>query len=184
VPRAGLSGPAVVELALALVDQRGAKALTLSDVAARAGVATPSLYRHVDSLAQLRDQVAAYVLTEMTEAATAAVLGLSGDDAVAALMRRLRAYTMEHPQRWAAVPADPLREPALADAAGRFMEVFFAVLRAYNLDGAAAVHATRCLRVIVSGFSTIESEGGFGLAEDPTQTYDELIGMFLAYLHR
>lgn len=184
VPRVGLSADAVVDVALLIVDGHGMDALTLSGVATRAGVATPSLYRHVRSLAQLRSRVAARVLSDMTDVATAAVLGLSGDDAVAALMRRLRAYAVEHPERYASVPADPLHDPELAEHAARLLEVFFAVLRGYHLDGPAVVHATRCLRVIVYGFSVIESGGGFAMAEDAAETYEELIRMYLAYLHR
>ena len=74
--------------------------------------------------------------------------------------------------------------PALAQAAARFMEVFLAVLHGYGLDGGAAIHATRCLRVIVYGFASIESSGGFGLVEDPAETYEQLIQMYLASLPR
>jgi hypothetical protein len=34
--------------------------------------------------------------------------------------------------------------------------------------------------VIVHGFVSIESSGGFGLAEDPAETYEQLIQMYLA----
>jgi AcrR family transcriptional regulator len=184
VPRAGLSTDSVVDIALAIVDEQGPEALALSVVAARAGVAAPSLYKHVASLAELRSRVAARVLAEMTEVATTAILGLSGDAAVAALMRRLRAYGTEHPARYRSVPPDPVHDPALALPAARLVEVFLAVLRVYDLHGAAAIHATRCLRVIVHGFASIESAGGFGLAEDPDQTYEQLIQMYLASLPR
>jgi hypothetical protein len=36
--------------------------------------------------------------------------------------------------------------------------------------------------VIVHGFASIESSGGFGLAEDPSETYEQLIQMYLASL--
>ena len=184
MPRAGLSTDGVVDVALAVVDEQGAEALSLSLVAARAGVAAPSLYKHVASLAELRSLVAARVLAEMTEVATAAVLGLSGDAAIAALMMRLRAYWAEHPARYLAVPPDPMRDPALVEPATRLIEVLLAVLRGYGLNGAAAIHATRCLRVIVHGFVSIESSGGFGMAEDPAETYEQLIQMYLASLPR
>ena len=184
MPRAGISTDGVVDVALAIVDEQGPEAVALSTVAARAGVAAPSLYKHVAGLAELRSRVAARVLAEMTELATTAVLGLSGDAAIAALMRRLRAYGLEHPARYRSVPPDPVHDPALAQPATRFLEVFLAVLRAYDLHGAAAIHATRRLRVIVHGFVSIESSGGFGLAEDPAETYDQLIQMYLASLPR
>ena len=43
MPRAALSADAVVAVAMDLLDEIGPAALTLSAVAARAGVATPSL---------------------------------------------------------------------------------------------------------------------------------------------
>ena len=184
MPRAGLSTDGVVDVALAVVDEQGPGALSLAAVAARAGVAAPSLYKHVASLAELRSRVAARVLAEMTEVATTAVLGLSGDAAIAALMMRLRAYWAEHPARYQAVPPDPMHEPALVEPATRFIEVFLAVLRGYGLHDAAAIHATRRLRVIVHGFVSIESSGGFGMAEDPAETYEQLIQMYLASLPR
>lgn len=183
MPRAGLSADTVVDVAIAILDEQGPGALTLSVVAARAGVATPSLYKHVGSLAELRSRVSNRILGEMTSAATEAVLGLSGDDAVVALMRRMRAYAVEHPARYAQVPADPMHNPDLAAAARSLIEVFLAVLRAYDLQGPDAIHATRCFRVIVYGFSSIESSGGFGLAEDQSETYEQLIHMYLEYLH-
>src|SRR5215470_143065 len=124
MPRAGLSSDAVVRVGIDVVDEHGPDALTLSVVAHRAGVATPSLYKHVRSLGELRSRVAAYVLDEMTEAATASVIGRSGDDAVAALMRRMRQYAVDHPARCASVPADPVHDPALTEPATRFLGVF------------------------------------------------------------
>jgi AcrR family transcriptional regulator len=53
-PRAGLTTEAVVTLALEVVDESGPEALTLAKVAERAGVAAPSLYKHVKGLADLR----------------------------------------------------------------------------------------------------------------------------------
>lgn len=184
MPRAGLSARAVVDIAIEIIDGQGQDALALSLVAARAGVAPPSLYKHVGSVAELRALVASRILDEMTEAATAAVIGLSGDAAVSALMRRMRGYAVDHPARYLAVPPDPVHDPALADAANRFLGVFLAVLRFYDLEGSAAIHAIRCLRVIIHGFAAIEASGGFGLAEDATETFEHLIEMYLATLPR
>ena len=184
MPRAGLSARAVVDIAVDIIDGQGQDALALSSVAARAGVAPPSLYKHVASLGELRALVAVRVLEEMTDEATSAVMGLSGDAAIVALMRRMRDYAVAHPARYLAVPPDPLHDPALTEAAERFLGVFLAVLRSYDLQGPAAIHAVRTLRVIIHGFAAIESSGGFGLTEDPAETYKHLIQMYLATLPR
>src|SRR5688572_1724516 len=157
MPRVGLTTDAVVDTALGIVDAGGLNALTLAAVAARSEVAPPSLYKHVAGLPELRTLVALRVLREMTERLTDAVLGLSGDAAIEALMHATRRYVRDHPARYAAVPVDPLAEPALADAGARLIEVFLAVLRGYQVEGSDAIHATRCLRAIVHGFCAIES---------------------------
>src|SRR5258708_40077532 len=97
MPRAGLNRAAVADAALEIVDADGPAALTLAAVAARTGVATPSLYKHVGSLAELRSLVAVRILDELTAQATAAVLGRSGDEAREALMRAYHGYAARHP---------------------------------------------------------------------------------------
>jgi len=82
------------------------------------------------------------------------------------------------------VPPVSLNKPALADAANRFLGVFLAVLRFYDLRGSAAIHAIRCLRVLIHGFAVIEASGGFGLNEDATETFEHVIEMYLATLPR
>ena len=115
MPRAGLSTDAVVEVALALVDEKGVEALSLAAVADRAGVAAPSLYKHVGSLADLRDLMAVRIMRQLTDRFAGDIMGRSGDDAVATLMRSYRAYVLAHPGR---LPGDPLAELAGIGFAG------------------------------------------------------------------
>jgi AcrR family transcriptional regulator len=182
MPRAGLSTRAVVDTALEILDAYGPNGVTLAAVAARSGVATPSLYKHVAGLPELRTLVALRVIDEMTERFTAAVVGRAGDDAVTALLRAYRAYVTQHPARYAIVPLDPISDPALKAAAARQLELFVKSLAAYGLTGAAAIHAIRCLRAMAHGFTSLETGGGFGLAENVDQTYDQLIRVCLAGL--
>jgi AcrR family transcriptional regulator len=182
MPRAGLSPDAVVAVALTLVDDKGLEALSLAAVADRAGVAAPSLYKHVGSLADLRDLMALQVLREITAVFAEVVIGRSREDAVAALMRAYRTYVVTHPGRYALVPLDPMHRDDLAGAARELLDVFFAVLRGYGLDEPAAVHATRRIRAAAHGFVDLEVRGGFGLAERIDATYEQVIDMVLASL--
>lgn len=184
MPRAGLSTTAVVDAALAVVDEQGVDALTLAAVAQHTGVAAPSLYKHVAGLGELRTLLAARVIEDMADHFTKAVLGRSGDDAVIALMHAYRDYVRRHPARYAAMPLDPLHDPALAAVGGRLLDVVFAAVRGYGLTGSDAVHAIRCLRVVAHGFSSLEAGGGFGLPEDLDQTYDQLIAAVVSTLRR
>jgi AcrR family transcriptional regulator len=178
VPRAGLSRAAVTQAALELIDQHGPQALTLAKVAEHTGVAAPSLYKHLRSLADLQNQVAVRVVGELTDHVTAAIMGRGGDEALRAAMWAYRQYVVEHPNRYAAFPqASPSSDPELAAATGRLLEVVLAVLRGYGLEGSAAVHAARCFRATAHGFASLQAAGAFHLPEDLDATYDHLIGM-------
>ena len=145
MPRAGLTTDAVVDVALALVDEKGPDALSLAAVADRAGVAAPSLYKHVGSLAALRDLMGVKIVHAMARAWASAAVGRSRDDAVAALMRAYRDFVLAHPGWYALVPLDPLRRgsAAMAEAGRELLQVIAAVLRGYGLENEAATHATR-----------------------------------------
>lgn len=182
MPRAGLSPGAVVDLAVDLVDAEGPAALTLAAVAARAGVATPSLYKHVGSLAELRSLVSLRVLEELAERLAAAVMGRSGDAAVRALLLAYRAYVVQHPNRYSAMSPQPLADPRTAAAADRLLRVTLAVLGGFGLEGPAAIHAARCLRSAVHGFAVLEAAGGFGLPEDLDASYERLMDMLITGL--
>jgi AcrR family transcriptional regulator len=181
MPRAGLSGDAVVDAAIELLDATGNEP-TLAAVAAHTGVAGPSLYKHVRNLAELRRHVGLRVLTEMTERISSAVIGLSGDAAVAALMLTWREYAVQYPHRYRAMPLEPLTDPLFSPVASRLMKVVLAVLRHYGLTDEAAIHATRRLRAATHGFAVLESHGGFGLSEDIEVSYRQLIDMVTASL--
>lgn len=182
MPRVGLSPAAVVDAAIAILDEDGPTALTLAAVAGRTGVATPSLYKHVPSLAELRRLIAIRVLDELAERLREAALGRSGDDALTGMMLAFRRYATEHPGRYALLPQTPQADPDAAAAATRLVEVFLAVFRGYGLTGSAAIHATRAVRAAAHGFASLEVAGGFGLPEDLDTSYRTLVTLLIAGL--
>ncbi|MEV4560415.1 TetR-like C-terminal domain-containing protein [Kitasatospora sp. NPDC049285] len=183
MPRAGLSTAAVVDHALDLIDAQGAEALTLAAVAAKAGVATPSLYKHVSGgLAELRRLVAVRTTDDLTERLAAAVLGRSREAAVAALLTAYAGYADEFPRRYAALPQAPDPDPELSAAGGRLVEVLFAVLRGYGLAGSEAVHAARTLRATAHGYASLATAGAFQLAEGRDVTLERLTEVLVAGL--
>ncbi|GED09742.1 TetR/AcrR family transcriptional regulator [Cellulosimicrobium cellulans] len=187
--RAGLSHAAVVRIAVDLVDAGGPTGfvdLTLAKVAAQAGVATPSLYKHVGSLAALRREVAIVSVEEYTRALTDATVGLAGPDAVAALAHATRRYARAHPGRYAAVqvapdPDDPA-DAALSAAASRSVQVVAAVLRGFDLPEDRTIDAIRSVRASLHGFVALELGGGFRLPDDLDQSFEVHVRAMLAGL--
>lgn len=184
MPRAGLTTARVVDAALELVDDDGLEGLTLTRLADAVGVKPPSLYKHVDGLAGLVELAAVAATDQLADALRDAAVGRSGDDAIAALAQAYRGWVLANPQRYALVPvAPPPVGTPLAAAGERIVAVVVAVLRSQDLDDDAAIHATRCLRAAVHGFTSLEAAGGFGLPVDLDQTFDALVAMVLAGVH-
>lgn len=168
MPRAGLDAATVTAAAAALADEAGLAQLSMSTVAEKLGVKAPSLYKHVDSLTDLRRRIAILAATELGDVLRDATQGLAGPDALVAAALTTRAYVKRHPGRYAATlgvrPSDPADE--LSVALDRALASFAAVLRGYGLHPADELHALRMVRSIVHGFATLEAADGFQLGTD------------------
>jgi AcrR family transcriptional regulator len=177
VPRAGL-GPAVVtEAGAALADETGVDGLSMGLLAERLGVKTPSLYKHVESLADLTHQIAVLAMTEFGDALRDATQGRAGTDALTAAAQAMRTYVRQHPGRYAAAnnarPTGP--DDPLISAADRVLTSLSAVLRGYQLDPGQEIHALRMLRSMLHGFATIEVAGGFQFDADVDESFTWMI---------
>jgi AcrR family transcriptional regulator len=186
--RAGLTPQIVTAYALEVLDDAGPAGLTLKAVAERAGVAPPSLYKHVRSLDDLRVLVAIRVQDEAAERIGAAVMGLSGDDALRAFLREFRAYAGRHPYRHSLIENPPRTEGehagALEEAGERLVGIAFATVRGYGLQDDDLIHAVRALRAVVVGFVGLEHGSGFRLPADLDASFDFLTDLLAAGLNR
>jgi AcrR family transcriptional regulator len=166
----------VVAAAADLADANGLDAVTLAAVAGAVGVRTPSLYNHVGGLDDVRRGVALTALREIGDALRDAAVGRAGDDALTAMAHAYRAYAREHPGRYAATQRAPAADDAELSAAGaRAVDVLLAILRAYDLEGDAAIHAARAVRSALHGFVALETGGGFGIAVDLDESFDRMV---------
>lgn len=170
MPRPPLNTDRVVDAAAELADEIGFEVLSVSALARRLGVRTPSLYSHVDGSADLRTRVALRALDEMADQAAAAMAGRSGRGALDALAGTYRAYSRTHPGRYAASRLRLAPETAAASAGPRHADLARAVLRGYGVRGDDATHAVRLLGSTVHGFVALEGAGGFDHSSPGSET--------------
>lgn len=176
MPRPSLSTASVVDAALDLVDEEGMGALTLAAVARRTGVATPSLYKHVDSLEALRQKISARVTGELARVLSTAIAGRSQEDALRSVAHAYRDYALSHPGRYPLTQRVPdARDPEHLAASEQAVQAMFAALRGYGLDGDDAIDATRIARSALHGFVTLEIDHGFGLPQDVGHSFECLV---------
>lgn len=191
MPRAGLNREVVTVAALRLVDEAGVNGLaelSLSSLAASVGVAVPSLYKHVDSLADLRRGVAVASVRELTARLRAAAEAREGPDALRAMATGIREYAHEKPGRYLALQhAADLTEPAdaeLARVSAELLVVLAAVLRAFELPPEREIDGIRMLRSALHGFIMLELTGGFGLPDDLDRSFEVLVATVIVGVER
>jgi AcrR family transcriptional regulator len=179
VPRAGLAPASVTEAGARLADEIGFDQLSMGLLAERLGVKTPSLYKHVDGLADLIHRIAVMAAIELSDALRDATQGRAGSDALVAAAQAMRTYVKLHPGRYAAgnsvQPAGP--DDPLSSAIDRLLGSLSAVLRGYQLDPSQEIHALRMLRSLFHGFATLEVEGGFRFDTDIDESFTWMVNL-------
>ena len=177
MPRAGLDAQVVALAAADLADEFGLDKLTLSQVAERFGVRTPSLYKHIGGHEDLTRRITLLALTELGDQLRDSLQGLAGRDALAAAAYTFRAYATEHPGRYAATvrldPKDP--DERLVQAGTRVMASLSAVLAGYDVRPADEVHVLRTMRSLLHGFATLETAGGFQMETNVEESFAWLV---------
>jgi len=184
-PRAGLDHQMVVQAAIELADTKGLHEVTLTLLANRLGVRTPTLYHYMaDGLYGLRRQLALAGLRELAARLGRAAMGRAGDDAVIALAHAHLAFAREHPGLYTATSQAASPDDSQWYEAGReVVEIALSVLAAYQLPHDEAIHAIRILRCLIHGFIELQAAGGFRLPQDVDETFQRLLDMFLGDLH-
>lgn len=159
--RIALSAPSVVADAADLADEIGLEAVTLSAVARRLGVQTPSLYSHVRDLEALRDGITTVALIDLTHRISKSIAGRSGVAALEGLAAAHREFATAAPGRWQAMQRRAGDVVVESGAGVDLVELFDAVLRGYDLAPDYRVHAIRFIGSAINGFLALERIGNF-----------------------
>ncbi|MGU3410571.1 TetR-like C-terminal domain-containing protein [Microbacterium sp. M1A1_1b] len=179
MPRAGLVPATVATAAAEIADESGLAQLSMNAVADRLGVKPPSLYKHVQGLADLTHRIAVLGAEELGDAIRHATQGRAGRDALIAAAQAVREYVRQHPGRYAAtVGATPTgADDPLAVAMDGTLESFAAVVRGYDLDPEQQIHAIRTIRSVLHGFTTLEASNGFQMHTDVDASFAWMIDL-------
>ncbi len=178
MPRAGLDAEAVVVAAAELADVDGLESVSLTALAHRLGVRAPSLYAHVEGLADLRRRLAVRGTRQLTADVVAATSGRARLDALRGIAQAYRAFALAHPGSYAAIQRAPDEESGEHAAVAReLVQAIVAALAGYGLSGEDAIHAVRVVRAALHGFVSLEQLGGFRMPISLDETYDRLVAM-------
>ncbi len=167
----------VVEAAADLADKHGYDALTLAMLAQHMGVKPPSVYKHVQSLDDVKTGIQALAATRLTDALMAAAGGKSGDEAVFAVADAYRAFVKAHPglqvamSRPSATAHQGPGDDELESSNRQLLGVAVGLLGEYQLSEDDTIHALRMLRSLIHGFVMLETTGSFEMGYDLDTSY-------------
>lgn len=183
MPREGLSPEIVTEAAAGIVDAHGLTALTLARLAARLGVAAPSLYKHIAGQDDLMLRVSTLSLRRLNNELTTAAIGRSGREALFSLAHAYRRFAIEHSGLYT-LTQGALRPDSDAQQteALHALKIFDAVIRSYGVPEDLSVHATRVVRASLHGFADIEARGGFQLPQSVDESFEHAVEAAHAWL--
>lgn len=164
--RPGLNRSDVIAAAADLADELGFDAVTVSVLARRLGVRSPTLYSHISSGTDLRTAVTAYVLDELADTTTRAMAAGEGRELLVAYANAIRDFARRSPGRYDAttrqrVPPVPAGESRLdsvdeAITAGRRnADLALAVIRSYGVTEADETYAVRLMSSLIHGYITL-----------------------------
>lgn len=171
----------VVDAATELADAEGLDALTLTQIAKQLGVRQPALYRHVESYQDLLRLLSLRGRERLAAALSRAAIGVSGDEAVAAIGRAWRTAVLANPGLYEATDRYPCAgDPELEAAVEQIVAVIAQVLAGFGLEEDHRVHAARALRSAFHGFCHLEAGDGHPHPHDLDDTFDGLIELLCA----
>jgi AcrR family transcriptional regulator len=184
MPRAGLNREQVVRAAAEFADERGYDHLTLSALADRIGVRPPSLYKHVDSLDDLRYGLSLLAYGELESRLRTALE--NKDRPLMAFAAAYRRFAHERPGLAAtAVRVLPGYEEQLRSSEAAALQPLLTLLHDHGIADDRIVHVARFVRSTLHGFVSIEAADGFQRPESIEESFATVVeGLELVLSHQ
>lgn len=162
MPRGGLSREKVVAAAASWIEQFGTRDFSMRALAESLNVKPASLYNHVSGMDALMAEVCAYALRMQRDWELAAIRGITGTAAIAALAEAYRQFAREHRQLYRLIMTTAAAcGEELGESSRCLVEPFMQVLEHTALSQEEKIHWQRVLRGIVHGFVSQEDAGFF-----------------------
>lgn len=177
--RIRLNRAAVIDMAASIADSEGLDAVTLSRIAADAGVKQPALYRHVAGIDDLLAQLSLRARHLLVDELSRAIEGTHRDDSVRAVARAWRNFVRDHPGLYAATDrVHSVGDPDIELSLARVVSTLTSALDGFALRPAQRAHCARSLRSSLHGFSVLERDHGHPEPYAIDRSLDRLVDLF------
>src|ERR1043165_3959863 len=142
--RVRLDKDLVVQAAVDLLNSEGSQSLTLSRLAEKLGIRTPSLYNHVNGLTGLQQELAVKNAQLLADRLSEAAMGRSGLELFMEAAQAFRAYVKEYPGLYLSTlrssTKHPMQDQHLLREEERVLKVGMAIISSLGLQGEDVIH--------------------------------------------
>ncbi|MEJ8305463.1 TetR/AcrR family transcriptional regulator [Saccharibacillus sacchari] len=185
VPRNRVTLPHILQAAATIVDTDGVDALTMSSLAQKLGIRSPSLYNHSEGLPDIRRRLAVSGLEQLRDALMRSTVGRSRDEAIREMAKSYLNFVRTRPGLYEITILAPTDlDDELQKVSQEIVDLVTQVLKAYQVGSADEIHIARTLRSLLHGFASLEQRGGFGIPIDLDESFTHMVDTFLMGLHK
>lgn len=171
----------LVAIARALVERGGADALTVSAVAQRAGVKSPSLYKHFTDRSALLKAVEIAVLHELEGVLRRETKGRTPAARLRSMADVYRRFALEKPHRYELIYSrNAFDDPEIAAACLFSAKPLFEELARGGVPEARILPLSRTLTAFLHGFVSMEIVKAFRLGGDIDEDFRLSVETILA----
>jgi AcrR family transcriptional regulator len=168
----------ILDIAVALADERGLAAVSMRAIAERVGVTPMALYPYIGNKTALLDAMLGHLLGQLQPAGAEAIAAGGAGEArggagaagagtwrerLGAIAQAARAVVTAHP--WAAELV--FARPAVTPDSVRTVDLLYTALLEAGVPAGEVPRLERMLSTVVIGFAASEAGGRFGAADDP-----------------
>jgi len=158
----GLTKESVLDAAEQLVRQHGTEYLTTVTLARELGIKPASLYNHISSTEELRNQLALRAIHALSGTLSDAIQDRTRDEAFFALADAYRQFAHRNPGLYHLILKIPMEgDDTLTAALPDIVTPIVRLLDGFTLSPEEKNHWQRILRTVMHGFSTQELCGFF-----------------------
>ena len=176
----------VLAEAAALANEAGLANLSLKALAERLNIKSPSLYNHITSLDELKQELMAYGWGELCRQLEGVLIGESGDEALSIACSTFYEYAVRNPGVFEAMAFCNRNDGRMNTEASRaFMGMLIKVLGKRNIREENACHVMRLVRSFIEGFALLVNNRAFDESQYAVrESFDFGVGVILDCLHK
>ena len=163
----------ILETSAKLANKNGLDNLTLKMIASELQIKSPSLYNHVSSLEEIKQDLMLYGWKQMEEKIIDSTIGVSGYDALKNMCYAFYDYATNNKGIFTAMQwYNKFENEEKNNATKKLFTIIFKILQPLNISDDNINHIIRTLRSFLEGYSLLVNNNAFGNQISIKESFD------------